>query len=54
MYAHSQSCEGTGNYVLLQQTTDANGNKKYYCVDVDGFVKSDLLDDGATNCTKFY
>ncbi|XP_048526376.1 uncharacterized protein LOC109536090 [Dendroctonus ponderosae] len=53
-YEHSLSCEGTGNYVLLQQVIDENNQKQYYCVDDYGFAKSGLLSDSTTDCSLFY
>ncbi|XP_050293655.1 uncharacterized protein LOC126734165 isoform X2 [Anthonomus grandis grandis] len=54
VYGPSLSCDGNGNYEVLQETTDSTGKKKYYCVDADGFSKSDLLDSATTNCSLFY
>ncbi|CAG9769424.1 unnamed protein product [Ceutorhynchus assimilis] len=54
MYGPSQDCEGSGNYVLLQNYVDENKKRWYYCVGEDGFAKTDLLEDSTTNCTLYY
>ncbi|KAL1492119.1 hypothetical protein ABEB36_012609 [Hypothenemus hampei] len=53
LYGSGLSCDSTGNYLKLQQIIENDGNK-YFCVDDDGFTKTDMLDDPLTNCSRFY
>ncbi|CAH2000869.1 unnamed protein product [Acanthoscelides obtectus] len=48
-YNYKINCLENGNYNPLQ-TTQSNG---YYCVDDDGFPKTDMF-DREVNCTEYY
>ncbi|XP_060524613.1 uncharacterized protein LOC132701013 [Cylas formicarius] len=53
LYNHNQACEGNGNYKTLQQTM--NGDVTYYyCVDSDGFAKTDFLTNNNIDCSLYY
>ncbi|KAJ8962529.1 hypothetical protein NQ318_000920 [Aromia moschata] len=53
MYQHTLDCEGTGNYKSLQSVV-LSGTTIYYCVDSDGFAKTDVSQTRIDNCTDYY
>ncbi|KAF7267827.1 hypothetical protein GWI33_018987 [Rhynchophorus ferrugineus] len=53
-YEHSMDCQSNGNYENLQHYMDEDQNIKYYCVDNDGFAKTDLFDFSNITCSEYY
>ncbi|KAJ8966779.1 hypothetical protein NQ314_003317 [Rhamnusium bicolor] len=53
MYNHIMECDGSGNYRTLQ-TTVMNRTTIFYCVDSDGFSKSDVSTTRIDDCSLYY
>lgn len=52
MYQHQLTCNGDGNYLPLQ-TLINDGKTHHFCVDSDGFPKTDFFDT-IEDCIKYY
>ncbi|KAJ8925361.1 hypothetical protein NQ315_009191 [Exocentrus adspersus] len=53
MYSHILQCDGSGNYKTLQSVVSDEATI-YYCVDSDGFAKSDVSATRIDNCDEYY
>lgn len=53
MYQHQLTCDGSGNYIAAQTVVD-KGENKFFCVDTDGFPKTNFFDGRIDNCTAYY
>lgn len=52
-YQHQLTCDGNGNYVSVQVVIN-NGDSQFYCVDSDGYPKTNFFNARIDNCTLYY
>lgn len=48
-FTQNQECSANGNYKAEQMA-----NQVYYCVDDDGYIKSEYFDQSPSNCSSYY
>lgn len=53
MYQHQLVCDGAGNYMSVQTVVN-DGKNAFFCIDSDGFPKTDFFGARIDNCTKYY
>lgn len=53
MYQHQLTCDGSGNYIPVQSVINA-GKSSFFCVDSDGYPKTNFFVKRIDNCTEYY